>query len=321
MHEYFKDASGGFLSMIIVFGSLNMDMVLPVSAMPRAGDTVLCPEYKLYPGGKGANQAVAAARAGADVYMFGCVGNDSFALLCRDSLKAACVDIENVISGDRSTGCAAICVDGNGENMIMAASGANLAARSASVPDEMLKDTSTLVLQMEVPVQENWALIERAFQKKTRIILNLAPAQAVPEHILRSLSVLVMNQIEATVLALNLGFDVISPTIAARRISAKYGIICIVTLGADGAFAASLQGTWTVQSLPVTVVDTTAAGDAFVGVLAASLDKQIPLDQALRCATAASGLACASAGAQASLPDARKIQEALSRVPTPRRAI
>lgn len=307
--------------MIIVFGSLNIDMVLPVETMPRAGDTVLCPEYKLHPGGKGANQAVAAAHAGAKVYMFGCVGNDSFASLCRNSLEAASVNIDNIAASDRPTGCATICVDGNGENMITVASGANLAARSASVPDEMLKETATLVLQMEVPAQENWALIERASQKKTQIILNLAPAQAVPDHILRSLTVLVMNQIEATVLALNLGFDVISPTIAARRISVKYGITCIVTLGADGAFASSPQGTWTVQALPITAIDTTAAGDAFVGVLAASLDKQLSLDQALRRATVASGLACASAGAQPSLPDAQQIEDALSRVPTPRRAI
>lgn len=307
--------------MIIVFGSLNIDMVLPVESMPRPGDTVLCPEYKLHPGGKGANQAVAAARVGADVHMFGCVGNDSFAHLCQDSLESSKVQTQHILTCDRPTGCATICVDTRGENMITVASGANLATSSSLVPDELLTDSSILVLQMEVRAEENWTLIERASQRGTRIILNLAPAQAVPDYILKSLSVLVMNQIEATVLALNLGFDVISPTIAARRISSKYGITCIVTLGADGAFAASPQGTWTVQALPITAVDTTAAGDAFVGVFAASLAKGIALDEALRHATVASGLACTSAGAQPSLPDAQQIEQALSLVPTPRRAV
>jgi ribokinase len=307
--------------MIIVFGSLNVDMVLPVESMPRPGDTLLCPEYKLHPGGKGANQAVAAAHMGADVHMFGCVGDDSFSHLCRDSLNASKVQTQYMVTCDKPTGCATICVDARGENMITVASGANLLASSALVPDEMLTDSSILVLQMEVRPEENWQLIERASQRGTRVILNLAPAQAIPDHILKSLSVLVMNQIEATVLALNLGFDIISPTIAARRISSKYGITCIVTLGADGAFAASPQGTWTVQALPITAVDTTAAGDAFVGVFAASLAKDMTLDESLRRATVASGLACTSVGAQTSLPDAQQVEQYLPLVPVPRRGV
>lgn len=307
--------------MIIVFGSLNIDMVLPVDTMPRAGDTVLCPEYRLHPGGKGANQAVAASRAGADVYMFGCVGNDSFGKICQDSLEKSGVIVDYVKVSGTPTGCATICVDNSGENMITVASGANLDAQSSYIMDDFLTDQTTLVLQMEVPAQENWSLIQRARERGTRIILNLAPARQVPDDILKSLSVLVMNQIEATVLALNLGFDVISPTIAARRISTKYGITAIVTLGADGVFAASPQGTWTVQALPIKAIDTTAAGDAFVGVLAASLDQKISLDQALKRAAVASGLTCMTRGAQPSLPTLEQIENALSKIPTPRRAV
>ncbi len=307
--------------MITVFGSLNIDMVLPVETMPRAGDTVLCPEYKLHSGGKGANQAVAAARMGAEVHMFGCVGQDSFGEICQNSLKDAGMMTDHILTSEVPTGCATICVDNSGENMITVASGANLKAQSHHITDEMLTEKTTLVLQMEVSTSENWSLIKRAAAKGACIILNLAPAREVPDEILKSLSVLVMNQIEATVLALNLGFDVISPTIAARRISAKYGITAIVTLGADGAFAASPQGTWTVQALPIKAIDTTAAGDAFVGVLAAALDQKISLDQALRRAAVASGLACMTRGAQPSLPTLKQVEEALSQVPTPRRAV
>ena len=307
--------------MIIVFGSLNIDMVLPVETMPRAGDTVLCPEYSLHPGGKGANQAVAAARVGADVYMFGCVGNDSFGKICQDSLEKTGVIADHIKVSGTPTGCATICVDKSGENMITVASGANLDAKSGHVMNDFLSDQTTLVLQMEVPAQENWSLIQRASARGTRIILNLAPARQVPDDILKSLSVLVMNQIEATVLALNLGFDVISPTIAARRISAKYGITAIVTLGADGAFAASPQGTWTVQALPIKAIDTTAAGDAFVGVLAASLDQNLSLDQSLKRAAVASGLACMTRGAQPSLPTLERVESTLSQIQTPKRAV
>lgn len=306
--------------MIIVFGSLNVDMVLPVEMLPRPGNVILCEEYKLLPGGKGANQAVAAARAGAKIKMFGSIGNDSFAQIARHFLEATNIDISALTISNRPTGCATICVDSMGENMITIASGANLEASSATIPDELLTEKSTVLIQMEVPPEENWKLIERAKQKKSKIILNLAPAQPISDELIQSLDVLVMNQIEATVLALHLGFDVISPAIAARRLSSKYGITCIVTLGADGAFACNPLGTWTVQALPIKPVDTTAAGDAFVGVFAAAFDKGLPIDQALRRAAVASSLACLTVGAQPSLPDAQQIEASLSRIPTPRRS-
>lgn len=307
--------------MIIVFGSLNVDIVLPVPSMPRPGDTILCSEYQLLPGGKGANQAVAAAKAGSKVKMFGSIGQDEFASILRSSLENADVEISSLQIVEKPTGCATICVDEGGENMITVASGANLLADASMIPDGLLTPETTLVLQMEVPAEQNWSLIDRAHQAGIRTILNLAPARAIPEEILQKLSFLVLNQIEATMLALHLGFDVISPTIAARRIAAKYGLTTIVTLGAEGAFACSSLESWTVPAMPIKAVDTTAAGDAFVGVFAASLDKGLPIDQSLRRATVASGLACLSVGAQPSLPTTKQIEESLSKVPTPRRAV
>lgn len=307
--------------MIIVFGSLNVDIVLPVASMPRPGDTVLCREYQILPGGKGANQAVAAAKAGSKVKMFGSVGKDEFSSLLKISLEKNDVDATALQTVEMPTGCATICVDEGGENMITVASGANLQAAESSIPDALLAPETTLVLQMEVLPEQNWNLINRAHAKGARIILNLAPAQAIPEDILQKLSFLVLNQIEATMLALHLGFDVISPTIAARRIASKYGVTTIVTLGAEGAFACNALESWSVPAMSIKAIDTTAAGDAFVGVFAASLDKGYPIDQSLRRAAVASGLTCLTVGAQPSLPTTKQIDEALSKVPTPRRAI
>ena len=303
--------------MVIVFGSLNVDMVFPVPTMPRPGETLLCEGYKLYPGGKGANQAVAAARAGAETFMFGCIGNDVFGQICRASLASSGAHTQHLFTHETPTGCATICVDAKGENMITVASGANLFARSSSVPDALLEASSTLVLQMETPPSDNWKLIERAAQKGSRILLNLAPASLLPETILQALSILVVNQGEASNLGTNLGFGEVSPPLIAQRISRHYGITCIVTLGAEGVLATTPQGTWELPALPITPLDTTAAGDAFVGVLAATLDKGLPLEKALRYAVAASGLACTSEGAQPSLPTYQQIEEAVPLVPAP----
>src|SRR3990167_5262243 len=149
--------------MVVVFGSLNIDMVMRVEKMPRPGDTVLCPSYRMVGGGQGANQAVAAAKAGASVKLFGKVGDDEFGRIVLSSLKDSSVDLTGVsISKDSSTGCATICVDDHGENMITVASGANLKASQKDVPDFLLAKGSTLLLQMETPLEENWAIIRRA---------------------------------------------------------------------------------------------------------------------------------------------------------------
>lgn len=306
--------------MIIVFGSLNLDMVMHVEKMPRSGDTILCPSYLIIPGGKGANQSVAARKAGASVKLFGKVGDDEFGRIILRSLNDSAVDIVGVsVDKKLSTGCAAICVDAHGENMITVASGANLNLKEAEIPDFLLGKGSTLLMQMETNVDENWKLIRRAKKFGARIILNLAPAYEIPHDILKYLDVLVLNQHEASTLGLYLGFEVISPSVVARRIAANYGITCIVTLGSQGAMACMPEGAWEVKALDIKPVDTTAAGDAFVGVFAASLDNNLDLPAALRRASVASGLACLHSGAQVSLPTDDQIEANLKRVVLPRR--
>jgi len=295
-------------------------MVLQFEKMPRPGDTSLCPNYRMVAGGKGANQAVAAAKAGASVKLFGKVGDDEFGRIVWGTLKETNVDLAGVsVSKESSTGCATICIDAQGENMIAVASGANLDARESEIPDFLLSKETTLLLQMETPVEENWNLIRRAKKFGAKVILNLAPAQAIPQELLQKLDVLVMNQIEATHLALHLGFEVISPTSVSRRMAANFGITCIVTLGKEGALACSPEGTWQVKAMEIEAVDTTAAGDAFVGVLAVGLDNDMDLPLALRRASVASGLACLNKGAQASLPSSQQIEENLKKIPLPLR--
>jgi len=306
--------------MIIIFGSINIDMIMPVTRMPRPGDTVLCPNYRMVPGGKGANQAVAAARAGGNVKLFGKTGEDEFGKKALTTLRDVNVDLTGVSStSEASTGCACVCVDALGENMITVASGANMHVTESEIPDFLLDKGNTLLLQMETPCDENWALIRRAKKYGARVILNLAPAKEIPIEVLESLSVLIVNQIEATSLALYLGFDVISPSVAARRIAANFGITCIVTLGCEGAIACSPEGVWEVKAMAVEAKDTTAAGDAFVGVLAASLDAGADLPVALRRASVASGLTCTEGGAQTSLPTQARIEESLKSVPLPKK--
>ena len=303
--------------MIVVFGSINADLVMAVETLPRAGETVLCPSYQVAPGGKGANQAAAAARAGAEVAMFGQVGADGFGDLVVQALADAGVDTGVVLRARVPTACAAIGVDRDGENQIIVASGANLQARADQVPDALLGPETTLVLQLEVPIEEIAALTARARRAGARIILNAAPAGPVPEAVLRSLDVLVVNGIEAEALCQGIGGQGIGgqgtggPEAAAMSLAETFGVTCAVTLGGEGARAFGPEGAWSVDALRITPVDTTGAGDAFVGVLAASLDSARRFEQALHRASVGAGLACLAEGAQAALADGAAIDARL----------
>lgn len=292
--------------MIVVFGSINLDLIFPLPHLPTAGQTVLGPDMRIEPGGKGANQAVAAARDGAEVVFAGCVGRDALAEDALRLLRASGIGLSRVLPTDRATGCAAICVDTAGRNLIAVASGANLEARHTQVEDALLGRDTTLLLQMEVPAAETEALIHRAHAAGARIILNLAPAAPLGPDALRKLHLLVANEDEAGFLA---AAHACPPTAAALH--AALGIGVVVTLGEQGVDAATADGAWRLPAAPIDVMDTTGAGDCFTGVLAAALDRGLALDQALRRATAAAGLCCTRAGTQGSMPDAHETDAAL----------
>ena len=287
---------------ILVFGSLNADLIFSVETLPRQGETVLGPCYSTVPGGKGANQAVAASRAGAAVRMIGCLGDDGFASVLMNSLTDAGVETSAIRRVSKPTGCAAIGVDAKGANQIMVAGGANLEANASDVGDECLNSNTVLVLQMEVPVEENWSLIMRAHQRGAKVILNVAPATAVPSDILAIVDFLVVNEHEVLTVAEAMGLATSDAISAARAICQQTHRACIVTLGEDGAFACDIDNAWRINALPIKPVDTTAAGDCFVGWLAARLAHGDDLPEAIRWATVGAGQACLVHGAQPSLP-------------------
>ena len=192
--------------MIVVFGSMNADLVFSVDTLPRPGETVLCPDYQAVAGGKGLNQAVAAARAATDpgtsVQMVGRVGPDGFAPLALQALKDAGVGTEAVTESTLPTGCAAVIVDRTGENQITVASGANTDLWPEALPEEWLGPETVLLLQMEVPLESNWAVARRAKARGARVVLNLAPVKPAPAEVLPSFDLIVLNEIEAGMLAL-----------------------------------------------------------------------------------------------------------------------
>ena len=294
--------------MIVVFGSINIDLVVPVERLPRPGETVLGPHYALVPGGKGANQALAAARAGGQVRMIGRVGRDGFADLTLADLEAAGIDLSAIERDALPTGCALIPVDRDGGNLIIVASGANRATVERQVADELLTSQTLVILQMEVPLAENWRLVERAKRRGARVMLNCAPAAGVPQAALAALDWLVVNESEAELLARDLSLTAVDARSAGRAIAAAVGTTVIVTLGGEGAVAFAGADIWTIGTLPITPVDTTAAGDAFVGAFAAAVDGGAALPSALHRASVAGGLACTIAGAQPSLPTRAAIE-------------
>ena len=304
--------------MIVVFGSLNIDLVVGVRSLPRPGETVLGPGYDVVAGGKGANQALAAARAGAAVSLAGAVGRDAFAETALAELAAAGVDLAGVVRRGPRTGAAFITVDRAGENQIVVASGANRKARQSQVPDEALGRDSLVVLQMEVPAAENWALARRARKRGARVMLNAAPAGALPPEVLSSLDWLVANEIEIRAIAAAAGHRGEDPRAAGTAVAAGTGAV-VVTLGAAGAVAFAGGEAWEIGALPVKPVDSTAAGDAFVGALAAALDAGAALPAAMRRASVAGALACLARGAQPSLPTRAAIEARLKELPPARR--
>jgi ribokinase len=286
---------------VLVFGSANADLVFRAAQLPQPGETVLAGDSAVAPGGKGLNQAVAAARAGARVAFHGAVGRDANGAMLRAALEAAGVAV-HLAEVDAPTGMAAIVVDAAGRNQITVGPGANRLARAAAVPDAALKHDTLLLSQMEVPPAENAALMRRVRERGGRCILNLAPAATQPEMGL--LNMLVVNEPEAAWLASQLGRAPDAPALAAAL-----GIGVARTLGERGAEYAGPEGRFHVPAFPTTVADSVGAGDAWCGALAAALHARMPMGIALRRANAAGALACTRPGAWA--PSAAEIDALL----------
>lgn len=295
--------------MILVFGSLNADFFLSVRTFPAPGETVLTPGALVKAGGKGANQAAAAAKAGGLVKMVGAVGTDEVAKVPVTALRALGVDCSGMQVSELATGMAMIMVDERGENSIVVASGANTAVSAQAVAQTALNEDTILVMQMEVPPAENFKLLRRAKAAGVRTVLNVAPARPIPEADLKLADYLILNEIEADAVYNSL-FEktFLGVEEKAAAIAEKTGGVCLITLGADGVVGAERGKMFEVSALPVKPVDTTGAGDAFVGIFAAMLDNGLDTRQAARYAAAGAGLACLKIGAQEALPTLKEIE-------------
>jgi ribokinase len=280
--------------MIFVAGSANLDFVVRASHIPTIGETVLGRDFKTFPGGKGANQALAAARAGGvETEILLALGDDAFAAPIEASLNSAGVRLHAVRVKDEPTGTAFICVSDAGENAITVAPGANSCLRGAHLPS--LKGVSHLLLQLEIPIETVTAYALLARGQGVKVVLNAAPAQELPPDLLALVDVLVVNEGELNRLARG------GSNIAARIAQLTVATI-VVTLGDQGCVA-RINGEFLTQpAYAVDVIDSTAAGDTFCGALAAALSRNADLQNALIEASAASALACTRLGAQESIP-------------------
>lgn len=294
--------------MILVAGSANLDFVVRANHIPAPGETVLGFDFKTFPGGKGANQAIACARAGGvDTEMLLALGDDAFAQPLEASLKAAHVrmHIKRVAGGP--TGTAFICVSDDAENAITVAPGANLALNPGDLPS--LDGCSHLLMQLETPLATVAAYAQAASAQGVKVVLNAAPAQALPADLLMLVDILIVNEGELAAIADHSG--------SVEQCLARVQVQCvIVTLGGEGALA-RVDGQLIKQAaFPVKLVDTTAAGDTFCGVLVAALSQGQSVAQAMRWACAAGALACTKPGAQTSIPTQSELTTFLKDQPT-----
>jgi ribokinase len=297
--------------MITVFGSIGMDMLFALPHLPAVGETVLTPSFSLAMGGKGSNQALAAARDRAAVRFVGSIGRDAHGIQARDTLKAEGIDVSGLTMADAATCVATIWYDNQGRNQIAVASGANLEAKAAALGEGSLSAGDWLVVQMEIPATEVVTALGFAKAAQVRTILNLAPALPFDEAALRQVDILILNENEAAQLCARVGVPPALAVDLAALLSKALGNTVIVTLGEGGAIGVSPNGIWRVPAMPAKAVDTTGAGDCFVGVLSAALSRNVPMEAAMRRACIAASMACTIAGAAPSFPTAAAIDLAM----------
>lgn len=290
---------------IVVFGSINMDLVARTSRLPAPGETLTGQSFQTFPGGKGANQAVACARLGAKTLMVGRVGGDVFGSRLKAELELAGVDHTNVeVDADISSGVALIAVEESAENMIIVVPGANGQVNEADLPrlESVLERSKILLLQLEIPLDMVVAAAKIAKEKGVKVILDPAPAQAIQEEVYRLIDIITPNETEA---ALLVGFPVETQEDASRAVKVleERGVRQpIIKMGSKGAFAKIDGEEKFFKAFPVTAVDTVAAGDAFNGALAVALSEEKSIQDAIRWGMAGGALSVTKEGAQPAMP-------------------
>ena len=290
---------------IVVVGSLNMDLIIRTPRMPIGGETLTGSGFATLPGGKGANQAVACARLGSAVRMIGRVGNDAFGKQLRNGLAADGINVRDVRrSSAAATGIAMILVDEGGQNRIILSPGANgeLSEKDVAAHAKVIREAAMLVVQLEVPLPTVAKCVAIAHQAGVPVLLNPGPAKPLPPALLANVDIIVPNESEASLLT---GIEITdrkSATAAAKALFALGVKSVLVTLGADGVMIVDHQGARHQRANKINAVDTTAAGDTFIGGLATGLVEGMILDQAVWLGQQASALCVQRHGAQPSIP-------------------
>ncbi|KQS90438.1 MULTISPECIES: ribokinase [unclassified Rhizobium] len=290
--------------MITVFGSINMDLIATTERLPKPGETVTGTGFSTAAGGKGANQALAATRAGASVRMAGAVGSDSFAEGALALMKEAGTDLSATKIADEPTGTAHILVGGDGENVIVVVASANgtVNAQDAVAAVDAMAAGDTLMLQLEIPASAVEQALVSARQKGITSVMNIAPLTADAARLGRMADIVVANETEFELLAGQDGLSADERQEAMKRLHDETKQTIIVTLGAEGVIAIRNGAFHRAKGLKIEPVDTVGAGDTFCGYLAASLDAGLDFDAALRRAAVAGSLACLKPGAQPAIP-------------------
>lgn len=301
--------------MIIVVGSINLDLIANVDRLPAPGETVRGSGFATAPGGKGANQALAAARAGAKVRMVGAVGKDNFANEALALLRDGKIDLSGVGETFASTGTALIMVADDGENVIAVVPGANGSVVTGDLSKAFMKKGDVVLLQQEIPLQTVDAALDAARAAGAVTVLNTAPFRAEAAAFLGKADYVVANETEFDLYGEALSLSGRDRPARMRDYAGKTSRTVVVTLGGDGVLAATPADLLMVPALNITPVDTVGAGDTFCGYFAAGLSSGLPLDQALTRAAAAGSLACLKPGAQPAIPLAKEVEAALQNPP------
>ncbi|MFF9772608.1 ribokinase [Streptomyces sp. NPDC013978] len=293
---------------LLVVGSANADLVIGVERRPGAGETVLGSDLAVHPGGKGANQAVAAARLGARTALLARVGDDGNGRLLLDSQQAAGVDTAGVLVGGAPTGVALITVDPSGDNSIVVSPGANgkLTPEDVRAAEGLLGASRVVSAQLEIPL-ETVVEVVRRLPEGTRFVLNPSPPRELPAEVLAACDPLIVNEHEARIIVGDEPAGSPSPEDRARALLALGPRSVVVTLGAEGALVATAEGSARVSAVKVDAVDTTGAGDAFTAALAWRLGAGAELAEAAAYAARVGAAAVTRAGAQVSFPTAEEV--------------
>jgi len=302
------------MGQVTVVGSFMYDLVATVPRRPKTGETLVGNTFGMFLGGKGANQAIAASRAGSKVTMVGRLGNDFFGKQFLEKFSRERINTDFVTQDDENgTGVAMPLIDASGDNSIVIIPQANMALTVENInqAQSTIADADVLVMQCEVPMDANQRAAEIAKQNDTLVILNPAPAQLIPDQILKLVDIIIPNEIETETLT---GLPTKTENevlVAGRNLLSKGVETVILTLGDRGSLLLNEDGEKLIPAFDVSVVDTTAAGDSFCGVLAASLANGISINLSVEIANAAGALAVTKLGAEPSLPQRDAIDDLL----------